>query len=386
MKHVIVLQVGELAIKGKNRKWFEDILDRNVRIALADLPVQVRPDYGRVYIYPANGSEFEHPDVVLRASRRIFGVNTVMVGVEVQKEFSYIEAATLHMLESKTHNSFAVRAHRSSKSFGMNSEEINRQLGAKIVDEKGWKVNLSNPELTVYVTITEHAALISLRKEKGAGGLPVGTSGKMISLLSSGIDSPVASYRMMKRGAEVIFLHFHSYPMTSLQSVELVKELVSVLQESQPRSTLILAPLADLQKKIVTDTPAKLRVVLYRRAMLQIAERIGREHGALAIVTGESLGQVASQTLENMAVTAEDINLPVFKPLIGMDKQEIVDQAEALGTYDISIRPYEDCCSLLVPTTVETRANLEQVRNIEQSLPWNAMLNTVIERVEILNV
>ncbi|MDO8598808.1 MAG: tRNA uracil 4-sulfurtransferase ThiI [bacterium] len=252
---------------------------------------------------------------------------------------------------------FAVRAKRADKSFPENSQEIERRVGAAIAEATGLRVDLEHPDLTVHIEIVERTAFVLLEKSEGPGGLPVGVSGRVLALLSSGFDSPVASWRMMRRGCIVDFIHFHSYPYTSDASIRNVEEIVRVLQPwQQERGRLHLVSLIDYQKAVMTEAPAALRVLLYRRMMVRVAERIARQLGAEALVTGENLGQVASQTIPNMAVVEVVAERPVFRPLLGYDKLEIIREAEMIGTAAISTRPYDDCCSLFTPTHPSTRA------------------------------
>ncbi|MFC1598207.1 tRNA uracil 4-sulfurtransferase ThiI [Patescibacteria group bacterium] len=382
MERILVISVGELALKGKNRAVFEKRLVLNLETAFVGLDVKVQRRHGRFIVEPGSEGGLSDEGAVHEIIQRIFGVSAYAFAYLIENDYATIEQTALELIKEKSFSTFAVRTKRVDKSFSMTSSEIDKTLGAAVVKSMNKKVDLTNPELTVGVKITEEGAYISFEKFPGAGGLPVGTSGKMLSLLSSGIDSPIASWRMMKRGATVNFIHFHSYPMTSRASIENTEELVRVLQRFQPPTKLYLAPLVELQKEIVQKAPEKFRVVMYRRAMLQIAEQLARRIKAKALVTGESLGQVASQTMQNMTATSSGIELPIFRPLIGMDKQEIIDEAQQIGTYDISIRPYEDCCSLLMPQHVETHANLDEVSEIEQSLPWQQLIDDVLKQIE----
>jgi thiamine biosynthesis protein ThiI len=244
-------------------------------------------------------------------------------------------------------------------------------------------VQLKDPDLTCHIEIVEKIALLFTERLRGRGGLPMGISGRAVSLISSGIDSPVASYKIMKRGVEIVFVHFHSQPYTSRSSQRNVEEIVSVLTRHQYRSTLYLVPFIDVQQKIVEGAPSSHRVVLYRRVMLRIAEQIALKERARALVTGENVGQVASQTLSNILAINEVVALPVLRPLAGEDKEEIVAAAQRIGTYDISIEPYEDCCSLFVPRHPETHANVQTVRDMEARLGLDPVIEQVIAASEV---
>jgi thiamine biosynthesis protein ThiI len=251
----------------------------------------------------------------------------------------------------------------------MTSPQVEREVGGRIKQARGWHVDLDEPELTIHVEMLTDQAFYFFGKERGAGGLPTGTAGRVVCLLSGGIDSPVAAYRMMKRGCTVTFVHFHSYPILSRASQEKACELVRLLTKSQLRSRLYMVAFGEIQQQVVLAVPGPMRVVIYRRLMMRIAERIARERGAQALVTGEVVGQVASQTLENLAVIGSVASLPVFRPLIGMDKDEITAEAIKIGSYPISIIPDQDCCTLFTPRNPLTRARLADIEAAERALP-----------------
>ncbi len=386
MGPVVLLNLGELVLKGGNRKIFETKLMQNARLAFDGMAVSFSLRFGRIIVAEEEAGALADRELVCERLTRLYGVARIQYAQLLPLEYDELERYTLANLTFDSSASFAVRAKRSNKQFPISSMEIERQLGAAVAERTGASVNLSNPDKTIEVIVTEDAILLVQESVVGAGGLPVGTSGKVLSLLSSGIDSPVASARMMRRGATVFYLHFHSYPMTSRESIENTKEIVSRLQAHQPQSKLLLAPLLSLQQAVVKGAPPELRIVLYRRAMYQIADLFAHRLNAQALTTGESLGQVASQTIRNMTVTSSGLKRPIFRPLVGMDKEEIVREARDLGTYDVSIRPYEDCCSLLAPSHVETHAELSVVEEIERSLPWEELKAQVIAETELLKV
>jgi thiamine biosynthesis protein ThiI len=278
-----------------------------------------------------------------------------------------------------------VRTKRGYKAFPLTSPEINREVGHYLQQHFGAAVNLDRPELTVSIEILPHEAFFYFDREAGPGGLPVGVSGTVACLVSGGIDSPVAAYRMLKRGCPAVFLHFHSYPILSRVSQEKVRDLVTLLTRYQFASRLVLIPFAPIQQQIVAEVPAPYRVVLYRRFMVRIAEALAHLTGAQALVTGESVGQVASQTLENLAAIDDVSRLPILRPLIGMDKQEIVGQAIALGTYDISIIPDQDCCTLFVPHNPTVRADSEVIARIEAHLDIRGLIQQGIDNVQVFD-
>jgi thiamine biosynthesis protein ThiI len=262
-----------------------------------------------------------------------------------------------------------VSVRRADKRFPMTSPEVERDVGGRIKNARGWKVDLEHADLVVYIELLSDEAFYFFGKERGPGGLPIGTAGRVACLLSGGIDSPVAAHRMMRRGCSVTFVHFHSYPILSRASQEKARELVALLTHWQHRSRLYLVPFGEIQQQVVLAVPGPMRVVVYRRLMMRIAERIARVRGAQALVTGEVVGQVASQTLENLAVIGSVATLPIFRPLIGMDKDEITAEAIKLGSYPISIVPDQDCCTLFTPRNPLTRARLPQIESAEAALP-----------------
>ena len=256
----------------------------------------------------------------------------------------------------------------------MTSPQIEREVGGRIKEARNWRVNLDRPALTIQVEALTSEAFYSFGKERGAGGLPVGASGRVACLLSGGIDSPVAAWRMMRRGCRVLFVHFHSYPILSRASQEKARELARLLTRYQFDSRLFLVPFGDIQQRVVLAVQPPLRVVIYRRLMLRIAERIARENRAQALVTGEVVGQVASQTLENLSTIGSVATLPVLRPLIGMDKEEIIAEAQRLGTYPISIIPDQDCCTLFTPRHPATKARRSEIEAAEAALPIDEMI------------
>jgi len=282
-------------------------------------------------------------------------------------------------MHSATVESFAVRARRSYSAMATTSQEINEQIGRLIQDDLGVPVNLSKPQTTLWIELFGGAALVYRQRRPGPGGLPVGVSGRMLALLSGGIDSPVAAWRMARRGAEVEMVHFHGQPYTDPSSLRQATELAEILTRFQLRTTLHLIPLADAQREIVTSAPSSLRVVLYRRAMMRIACALAEERDAHALVTGDSLGQVASQTLENITTVDSAVpNTQVLRPLIGMDKQEIIDLAERIGTFGISTRRYQDCCVLFEPRSPATRATVADADAAEADLDIDAMVGKAL--------
>ena len=372
----IVVHYQELALKGKNRPWFLGKLVRNLRQALSDLDVRgVQALMGRVEVVLGPGAS---PEDVSDRIRRIFGIANFSFAGRTPLDLDAVTRAILTDLGDRTCASFRVSARRADKRFPMTSPQIEREVGGRIKQARGWHVDLDEPELTIHVELLTDQAFYFFGKERGAGGLPTGTAGRVVCLLSGGIDSPVAAYRLMKRGCRVTFVHFHSYPILSRASQEKAHELVRLLTRSQLRSRLYLVAFGEIQQQVVLAVPAPMRVVIYRRLMMRIAEQVARHRGAQALVTGEVVGQVASQTLENLAVIGSVVSLPVFRPLIGMDKDEITAEATKIGTYPISIIPDQDCCTLFTPRNPLTRARPADIEAAEQGLPIADMVERAV--------
>ncbi len=384
----IVVHYQEIALKGKNRPWFLGRLVRNLRRAVSDLPgVTVRPTMGRIELLigapkgvPASTVTDQQAtvDAVLGRIRRTFGIANFAVARRTGLDLDEMAAAILRDLVGRDCQSFRVSARRADKRFPLTSPQIEREVGGRIKEARGWHVNLGKPELEIHLDVLSNDAFYYFDKERGPGGLPTGTAGRVTCLLSGGIDSPVAAYRMMKRGCTVTFVHFHSYPILSRASQEKARELARLLTTFQQRSRLYMVAFGEIQQQVVLSVPAPMRVVVYRRLMLRIAERIARRRESQALVTGDVVGQVASQTLENLAVVGSVATLPLFRPLIGMDKDEIVAQAEALGTYPISIIPDQDCCTLFTPRNPLTRARLADIEAAEEALPIEELVDGAV--------
>lgn len=377
----LVAHYHEIGLKGRNRNFFEDALARNLRRALRGTGYKrIRNGFGRVVIdlEPRALSE----EVITRAAR-VFGLAYVGLGVRVAPDMEAIAQAALQLIQEEPFDSFRVRARRTHSSFEHSSAEINIDIGQRIVDATGGRVDLKNADATIWVEMFGNSGVVYRRRQKGQGGLPVGVSGRMLALLSGGIDSPVAAWRMARRGADVQFVHFHGQPFTDPSSVRQAIELAEVLARYQLKSTIHLIPLADAQREIVTHAPAHLRVVLYRRTMMRIAAGLAKDLGAQALITGDSLGQVASQTIENIrTVDAALDGVQVLRPLIGMDKQEIVDEATRIGTYDISTRGYQDCCVLFEPRSPATRSNAGVATGAESELDIDALVGKALAQRE----
>ena len=377
----IVIHYQEIALKGKNRPWFLGRLMRNIRHAVSDLDIKsVRALMGRIEV--VLGPDARVAEVSERL-RHVFGIANFSHATPSWPDIEVLSAAILRGLGDRACRSFRVSARRADKRFPLTSPQIEREIGGRIKEGRGWKVDLEHPELVVFVEMLTDEAFFFFDKERGPGGLPTGTAGRVACLLSGGIDSPVAAHRMMKRGCAVTFVHFHSYPILSRASQEKALELVKLLTKWQQRSRLYLVPFGDIQQQVVLAVPGPMRVVVYRRLMLRIAERIARMRGAQALVTGDVVGQVASQTLENLAVVGSAASLPLFRPLIGMDKDEIIAEAQRIGSYSISIIEDQDCCTLFTPRNPQTRARLADIERAEGALPIDELVERAVREAVV---
>ena len=377
----IVVHYKELALKGRNRPWFIQMLVRNLKAALAGLHMQAfRSVMGRIEI--EMGPETEWEEVRTRIAR-VFGIANFSPANRGPHDFDALAAAILKDLGDREAASFRVSATRADKRLPFTSPVVEREVGGRIKEVTGWRVDLSRPALTIHLEMLPDGAFYFFGKDQGAGGLPTGTSGRVACLLSGGIDSPVAAYRMMRRGCTVVFIHFHSYPILSRASQEKVREIAGLLTKYQLRSRLALVPFGALQQQVVLAVAPELRVVIYRRLMLRIASRLARKWHARALVTGEVIGQVASQTLENMTTIADATRLEILRPLVGMDKDEIAAEAERIGTFPISIIPDQDCCTLFTPKHPATRARLADVLKAEEALPIEEMVAAAVAAMTV---
>jgi thiamine biosynthesis protein ThiI len=386
MERSIVCHYHEIALKKKNRTFFEEQLCKNIRKGLGDLehgPVERR--FGRIVVRLSPDAKTKELEDRLG---HVFGINSYSPAWICESNIDTIETRLWDLIAEREFESFKIHARRADKTFPLQSPEINRRLGALVVKKTGKRVRLEAPDLTCYVHIVGNTTYLYFDRFRGAGGLPVGASGRVAVLLSGGIDSPVAAYKILRRGCRATFVHFHSFPHTSLESQDKVRQLAAILNRYQHRAKLFMVPFAETQRQIVALTPPESRVVLYRRMMVRIAQRIALRDRAKALITGDSIGQVASQTLENIQVISEAASrLPILRPLVGEDKEDIISAARSIGTFETSIVPDDDCCSLFVPRHPVTRARLEDIQRAETELDTDllvrdALRNTELEKIE----
>jgi thiamine biosynthesis protein ThiI len=376
----VVVRYHEIALKGRNRPFFVDKLATSLRRATADLPgIRVRSVSSRLLL---DAPEEVSWALLRERIGRVFGVANFSLVGSCAPTFDALRSSVLEWLEDREFATFRVTTKRSNKRFPKRSGEVDRELGAAILATRGGRVDLERPELNVRVEILEDRCLFTDAKLPGPGGMPVGSSGRLVALLSGGIDSPVAAWRLMKRGSNVSLVNFHAYPLQDRTMIDKVRKLAQILTRWQHRTRLFSVPFGRTQQAIVASAPAPLRVVLYRRMMIRIGEAVAGRCGARALVTGESLAQVASQTLDNLAVIDEAAEGPILRPLVGMDKAEITEQARLIGSYEVSTLPDQDCCQLFVPRRPATAAKLDEVLRAEEGLDVAGMVLEALDGTE----
>ena len=386
MNEVLIIKYGEIILKGLNRPVFEDRLFKIIRRRLKDLgEFKITKFQAAVYI-EAKDDCFDYDEAVERL-KKVFGILYICRAKKCEKEMEAVKTQALLSYEEaySEGKTFKIEVKRQDKRFPHKSPEIQKMVGDAIFEKhyKTAKVDVKNPDISVMIEIREEGAYVYAKREKGPGGLPVGINGKCALMLSGGIDSPVAGYMIAKRGVELIGVHFHSYPYTSERAKEKVITLARKLSEYAGRIELFVVPFTDIQLMINEKAENDMLVLLMRRYMMRIAQRIAEENGAKAIVTGESLGQVASQTIESMTVMNEVVSMPVFRPLIGMDKEEITLISRKIDTFETSIQPYEDCCTVFVPKHPKTKPRVSEIREEELKLSdMDKLLEEAIKNTE----
>lgn len=386
MEKVIIVRYGEISLKGLNRPFFEDTLIKNLKKALRKYEgLTIFKKDSRIYIENLSPAD---PEQIAVEATKVFGVVSVSVASKFDSDLEQIKATALELVSQKLtvdhFTSFKVDTKRANKGFPLQSQEVSRVVGAFILKHcAGLKVDVHRPDLTLYVEIRDYAYLYT-DKIPGFGGMPYSTNGKALLLLSGGIDSPVAGWLMAKRGVELEAVHFHSYPFTSERAKEKVIELARILAKYCRSITLHIVNLLEIQQAIRANCPEEIFTLLSRRYMMYIAEKIALQTQCSALITGESLGQVASQTIQSLAVTNAAVNLPIFRPLIGMDKSEITNLAMKIDTYETSILPYEDCCTVFLPKRPALKPKLEKILKAETVLNREVLVNDALAKTETL--
>lgn len=382
----IICHYSEIALKGDNRSYFEKVLKNNIKKNIDNSApksiVKIDRLRGRFLIELTESGQ-NSIDEIRNSLKNVFGLAYFALAHETESDIETIKKDSVELINRLEFDTFRVTARRVDKRFPFSAQTLNEEIGAEILDSLNKKVNLSNPEATCFIDVLDEGTFLYTEKIPAQNGLPVGTSGRVVVMVSGGIDSPVAAYYAMKRGMQVTYVHFHSVPLVSEASVEKVIDMVSILKKYQSKSKLYLVKFAPIQQAIMVDCNPKLRVILYRRYMMKIAEKIAELEHAKTIYTGEALGQVASQTIENISVVEQSVDIPILRPLIGFDKQEIINKAEEIGTYDISILPHQDCCTLYVPKHPATKARLQDVIKNESELDSESLIKEALESGEI---
>ena len=380
----ILVHYHEISLKGKNRSWFERRLIRNIKRQLTQLPLsKVHLTAARIFCF---GIEKAQWNEYAKRLKKVMGIKHATLVEKLEDDIKLIQDSASDQLQGINFNTFRVTTKRQYKEFPLSSQEVNIEVGEHIQSLYLKPVDLKNAELNMIIELVKGMAYVGYKRIHGYGGLPVGTSEHAVSMISSGIDSPVASFEMLQRGVELSYVHFHSSPATSRQSIQNVKDILMVLAGYQNQCRVYMVPLLTIQQKIMAEAPNKLWVILFRRAMIRIASKIAEKIDAPALISGESVGQVASQTLSNIRATTEAADRPILRPLCGMNKEDIINMAQKIGTYEISIEPYEDCCSFFVPIHPETKAVLNYVINVESSINFGGLFDEALENTTISTI
>ncbi|MCP8617129.1 tRNA uracil 4-sulfurtransferase ThiI [Salirhabdus salicampi] len=377
----ILIRYGEMSLKGKNQKTFIQQLKKNVQNKLKEFPnTHVKQSRDRMYVR-LNGEDHEK---VLQACQQVFGIQSLSIALRVENDLEKIKEGSLYALtDGHDVKTFKITTKRTNKGFPVGSQEMNKVLGGHLLSNTdNISVDVHNPDREIRVEIRQDATYIMSRTVLGAGGLPVGTTGKTLLLMSGGIDSPVAGYLAMKRGVQLEAIHFHSPPFTSERARQKVEDLAQTLTKFGNDIKVHYVPFTKLQQKIFKEIPENYAMTAMRRVMMKMSEQLARREEILSLATGESLGQVASQTMESMNTINEVTNYPVIRPLVAMDKLEIIQIAENIGTYDISIRPYEDCCTVFVPRQPKTRPRREKMNQFESHVDFSKDMEDALNQIE----
>ena len=388
MEKVMLLRYGEIFLKGRNRPFFEKVLLNNIKKALKSFEdIKVIRAQGRFFV-----ENYSDESSVAHALTRVFGLVSISPAYKIEKDYEKIVSVSKQMIEDEFIKrqeetvTFKVESRRADKQFPMDSMAINKDLGGILLNEfPRLKVDVHRPDIELQVEIREYCYLYS-KIIQCAGGMPVGTNGKAALLLSGGIDSPVAGWMIAKRGVALTAVHYHSFPYTSDRSKEKVIELVRILTRYCGPIRLHIVPFTRIQQELYEKCPDEQLTILMRRYMMKIAEEVALREGAAALVTGESIGQVASQTLESLAVTNDAVSMLVFRPLIGFDKVDIMNTAETIGTYETSILPYEDCCTVFTPRHPVTKPRLEKIVKSEQLINGEELIQEALDNIEVIEL
>lgn len=378
---VVIIRYSEIHLKGNNREFFESALISNIKHVLQDYTYEFARSNARYIIRKFDESQLEQ---IVDAVKNVFGVHSLSVAEEVDSNVEQIKAAALAL--APTSGSFKVNTNRADKKFPIHSMNLSADIGGDILEANpSLTVDLFHPDNVVNIDIRENGkTFVYSEIIKAVNGMPVGTAGKGVVMLSGGIDSPVAAYMMAKRGMTLRAVHFHSFPYTSMQAKQKVLDLAKLVKKYSLRMTVDVVSFTEIQTAIHEKCPEEYMITIMRRFMMRIAEKLARMNGCGAVITGESLGQVASQTLESITSTNSVANIPVFRPLIGFDKDEIIEIAERIGTFKTSILPYEDCCTIFLPKKPVTKPRLDAVLKVESALDVDTLVNNAMQNIETI--
>lgn len=388
MYNILIVKYGEIGVKGKNRYIFENKLIKNVKNILKPIgKFNVYKEYGRIYV-DLDGYDYEE---VVEEVKKVFGIVGVCPAVRAEKDYNLLKELALKMLEEKIeqgYKSFKVYSRRGDKDFKLTSQEMSLDIGGYLVSQVKDKiaVDVRNPEVKIHCELRQNHVMVYSDTIPGYGGLPLGTNGRAMSLLSGGIDSPVASWMVAKRGMELECIHFHSYPFTSEKSQEKVRDLAQILAKYCGRVRLHKVNMLEIQKSIGLNCKDEEMTIISRRFMMRIAERVAESRHCDALVTGESIGQVASQTIQGLTCTNASVKMPVFRPLIAMDKTEIIEVAQKIGTFETSILPEEDCCTVFSPKKPVTKPKLDRIEKSENKLDVEKLIQDAIDNIEVEDI
>ncbi|MEF2900269.1 MAG: tRNA uracil 4-sulfurtransferase ThiI [Terrisporobacter sp.] len=388
MYNILIVKYGEIGVKGKNRYIFENKLIKNVKNILKPIgKFNVYKEYGRIYV-DLDGYDYEE---VVEEVRKVFGIVGVCPAVRAEKDYNLLKELALKTLEEKIeqgYKSFKVDSRRGDKDFKLTSQEMSLDIGGYLVSQVKDKiaVDVRNPEVKIHCELRQNHVMVYSDTIPGYGGLPLGTNGRAMSLLSGGIDSPVASWMVAKRGMELECIHFHSYPFTSEKSQEKVRDLAQILAKYCGRVRLHKVNMLEIQKSIGLNCKDEEMTIISRRFMMRIAERVAESRHCDALVTGESIGQVASQTIQGLTCTNASVKMPVFRPLIAMDKTEIIEVAQKIGTFETSILPEEDCCTVFSPKKPVTKPKLDRIEKSENKLDVEKLIQDAIDNIEVEDI
>ena len=379
----IMVRFGELSTKGKNKHEFIKVLAKNIKGALSDFNgIEIISKFDHIYVKLNNND----PEKIIEILQDVSGIQGLSLVLLTDDNIENLRKVCLELVKQEEGKTFKVHAKRANKKYPLISDQINREIAKVILQNTDLKVDVHNPDILVSIEIREEGAFVFTHTYEGAGGYPLGVGGKIMHMLSGGIDSPVAAYLLMKRGIKIECIHFASPPYTNAGVIEKLKDLLSKLNKYQPEIRLNIIPFTKLQEEIYAQSDESYAITLMRRMMFRLADRLAKRRHCLAISSGESVGQVASQTLDSMNVINDVTNMPVLRPVVCYDKTEIIELARKIDTFDISIRPFEDCCTIFAPKNPKTRPAMEEVLKFEEKWDYNKMIDEALDNVEVIYI